>query len=99
MADLVFPVFMEHLNLTHNKLVEEFEESIGYGKGLDDVREIWQAVKDARCRKLLVEKDYANTDYDVDEILEMVLENKGEIHIMEEGILHAHDGMAAILRY
>jgi len=48
-----------HVNTEKLKLIDGFKEKIGEGLGLYGIEETWQAAKEGRGLKLLVEKDYA----------------------------------------
>jgi len=57
-APLAWTQMHSFLQDSHHGYLKEFEESIGQGKGTSGLQTIWNAVREGRGRKLLVEKDY-----------------------------------------
>jgi hypothetical protein len=57
-APLAWNQMHQSLLQKHLGYVKEYEESIGQGKGSSGLQTIWNAVREGRGRKLLVEKDY-----------------------------------------
>jgi hypothetical protein len=58
LAGLVWPVVYAHLQKQTGNLATEFRERIGELRGITGVQDIWQAAREGKGLKLLVEKDY-----------------------------------------
>ncbi|HEX5113036.1 MAG TPA: hypothetical protein VFV79_09320 [Saprospiraceae bacterium] len=58
LASMAWNQMQHYLEQKHMAYLEDFEESIGQGKGISGVQTIWNAVQEGRGRILLVEKDY-----------------------------------------
>lgn len=99
LGEMAFAHMMEHVHQNHAALVAAFTEAIGFGKGIQDIREIWNAAKAGRVRSLLMERNYHNRDYDVNDILCEVFDHKGEVVVMDNDALGSMPGMVALLRY
>ena len=57
-SDLVWPAMHEHLQNERKQVVNEFKETIGEHRGVSGIQDIWEAAKEGKAFKLLVEKDY-----------------------------------------
>lgn len=58
LAEIVWPVIQEQMHKKQEELIQEFEEKLGEHRGISGIQEVWQAAKEGRGLKLLVEKDY-----------------------------------------
>lgn len=99
LGDLCYPCMVDHLAQLNQKRVADFKEAIGFGKGMQDIREIVKAARVGRIRTLLMEQNYHNRDYDINELLCDVYDHKGEVVIMEADALGTLPGLVAVLRY
>jgi hypothetical protein len=55
------------LDNSKEKLVRDFKEITGEGRGITDIQNIWKAVREGNCFKLLVEKDFSVPGYIINE--------------------------------
>lgn len=58
-----WPVMHAHLQHIREQLVIEFEERVGERLGISGIQEVWQAAKEGRAFKLLVEKDFCKPGF------------------------------------
>lgn len=58
LSELVFPEYVEYIKSRTPQLIHEFDEGVGFNLGVDGINNIWQAVKEGRGRKLVIEKDF-----------------------------------------
>ena len=120
-VEKVWPVMSSHLNNERVLLIEEFIEKIGQHLAVSGIQEVWQAAREGKAFKLLVEKDYQSpgfVDKDsyrlylhpsqephkiladaVDDVIEMVLEQNGQVCFVDNGMLKDYQGIALITRY
>ena len=57
-SDIVWPGMYEHLQTERKQLINEFKEMIGEHRGISGIQSVWEATKEGKALKLLVEKDY-----------------------------------------
>lgn len=57
-SDIVWPAMFEHLQNERKQLINEFREMIGGHRGVSGIQNVWEAAKEGKALKLLVEKDY-----------------------------------------
>jgi hypothetical protein len=57
-SDTVWSAMLEHLQNERKQLINEFKEIIGEHRGISGIQDIWEAAKEGKAFKLLVEKDY-----------------------------------------
>ena len=57
-SDIVWPGMYEHLQTERKQLINEFKEMIGEHRGISGIQSVWEAAKEGKALKLLVEKDY-----------------------------------------
>lgn len=57
-SGIVWPAMYEHLQTEREQLINEFREIIGEHRGVSGIQDVWEAAKEGRAFKLLVEKDY-----------------------------------------
>lgn len=62
-ADAAWPAMQQHLQQERVMLVREFEEKIGEQRGVSGIQQVWEAAKEGRAFKLLVEKDYRSPGF------------------------------------
>jgi hypothetical protein len=120
-VEKVWPVMRSHLNNERLRLIQEFIEKIGEHHAVSGIQEVWQAVKEGKAFKLLVEKDFRSpgfVDKDayrlyfrrsqeplkvladaVDDVIQMVLEQNGQVYFVANGMLKDYQGIALITRY
>lgn len=99
LGELCFPHMVDHITRLNEQRVKDFTEAIGYGKGMQDIREIVKAAREGRVRSLLMEQNYHNRDYDINELLCDVYDHKGEVVVMQQHTLGSLPGLVALLRY
>lgn len=58
LADIVWPAMYSHLKYEIELLVEELKEKIGMQLAVSGIQDVWQAAKEGKGFKLLVEKDF-----------------------------------------
>jgi hypothetical protein len=51
------------LDNSKEKLIRDFQEITGEGRGITGIQNIWKAVTEGNCLKLLVEKDFSVPGY------------------------------------
>ena len=56
----------EHLQHQRKLLIKELEEKVGSHLVITGIQHIWQATKDGKAFKLLVEKDYRQSGFTTD---------------------------------
>ena len=57
-SDIVWPAMYEHLQAERKQLINEFKEMIGEHRGVSGIQDVWEAARERKAFKLLVEKDY-----------------------------------------
>ncbi|MBZ5858070.1 baeRF3 domain-containing protein [Flavihumibacter profundi] len=57
-ADIVWPEMLAHFEQKRNDLIKDFVEKLGTHLGTSGIQDVWQAAKEGKALKLLVEKDY-----------------------------------------
>ena len=57
-AGIVWPQMQAHLQQEHELLLKEFEEKVGEHHAVSGIQDVWQATKEGKAFKLLVEKDF-----------------------------------------
>lgn len=57
-SEIVWPAMYEHLQAERKQLLNEFKEMIGGHRGVSGIQNVWEAAKEGKALKLLVEKDY-----------------------------------------
>lgn len=57
-SDIVWPAMFEHLQNERRELINQFTEMIGRNRGVSGIQNVWEAAKEGKALKLLVEKDY-----------------------------------------
>ena len=62
-SKLAYPKYVEYINNRDKQLVSEYQESVGYNRGVAGAHAVWQAAREGRGLKLLVEKDYIHEGY------------------------------------
>ena len=88
-----------------SKLVDEFKEKLGAGLAVYGIEGVWNAAKEGKSFKLLVEKDYNSSEFfnqevsTVNEIMTTVLEKNGRILIVEKDALKDFKRIALLNRY
>ena len=63
LADMAWPVMRSHLDNERVQLIKEFTEKIGEHLGISGIQEVWQAAKEGKAFKLLVEKDFRSPGF------------------------------------
>ena len=63
LADMAWPVMRSHLNNERARLIQEFTEKIGEHLAISGIQEVWQAAKEGKAFKLLVEKDFRSPGF------------------------------------
>lgn len=58
LADITWPAMRLHLDNERVQLIKEFTEKMGEHLGISGIQEVWQAAKEGKAFKLLVEKDF-----------------------------------------
>ncbi|MBC6490110.1 hypothetical protein ACFSQD_07265 [Flavihumibacter stibioxidans] len=58
LSELVWPLMQKHFNDETKRLLADFVEQYGRKLGLYGIEDVWQAAREGRAFKLLVEKDY-----------------------------------------
>lgn len=121
MGDLFWPVVKLDLDEQRNLLINQFKEWIGSGQTEEGIVNIWQATKEGKAFRLLVEKDYSVSGFwdsisdmlylekpelpcvilpdAVEEIMDRVLDQKGEVIFVENGKLEDFQHIALFTRY
>jgi hypothetical protein len=62
-STIVWPAMEAHLKEERKELIEAYKEKIGEHRAINGISEVWQAVKDGKAWKLLVEKDYRKAGF------------------------------------
>lgn len=57
-SDIVWTAMHEHLQNERKELLNEFKETMGEHRSISGIQDIWEAAKEGKAFKLLVEKDY-----------------------------------------
>jgi hypothetical protein len=121
LGDLVWPAVKTDLNEKSCLLIDELKEKAGTGLTETGIVPVWQAVKEGRAFRLLVEKDYSVPGYlggggdclypvpppvpytvlpdAVEEVINSVLEQGGEVVFVENGRLQDVQHIALFTRY
>ena len=63
LADMAWSVMRSHLNNERVQLIKEFTEKIGEDLGISGIQEVWEATKERKAFKLLVEKDFRSSGF------------------------------------
>jgi hypothetical protein len=79
-SDIVWPVMYEHLQSERNQLINEFKEMIGGHRGLSGIQNVWEAAKEGKAFKLLVEKDYRCPGFVTDNDYNLYLRSPKAVH-------------------
>ncbi len=66
LTDISWPVMFEHLQHQRKLLVKELDEKVGSHLVITGIQHIWQATKDGKAFKLLVEKDFRKSGFITD---------------------------------
>jgi hypothetical protein len=66
LADIVWPAMFEHLQNQRKLLIKEMEEKIGAHLVFSGIQPVWQATKEGKAFKLLVEKDFRKSGFITD---------------------------------
>jgi hypothetical protein len=73
LANMVCPVMKSHLDNETVELIKEFIEKIGEHRGISGIQEVWQAAREGRGLKLLVEKDFRKPGFVVKDAYRLFL--------------------------
>ena len=63
LADIAWPVMHSHQDNERVQLIKEFTEKIGEHLGISGIQEVWEATKEDKAFKLLVEKDFRSPGF------------------------------------
>lgn len=80
LADIAWPAMQLYLKTTVEQAVNDFREKIGAHLAVSGIQEVWQAVKEGRGLKLLVEKDYRSPGYVDKDALHLFLRKPQKPH-------------------
>ena len=67
LSDIIWPVMFEHLQHQRDLLIKELEEKTGGHLVVSGIQNVWQATKDGKAFKLLVEKDFRKSGFITDD--------------------------------
>ncbi len=103
LGPLAWKNMLLYLNKCKRRVIDDFEEKIGEGKGVTGLENIWRTVLEDRCYRLLVEKDYSVKGYLVnDRAADLRLDVPDEPHtivadVVNDLILNALDKKAEVI--
>lgn len=66
LADTSWPAMFEYLQNERNLLIKKMQEKIGEQLVISGIQQVWQATKDGKAFKLLVEKDFRKSGFITD---------------------------------
>ncbi len=75
LGELSWELMRGFLDQSKQKLLAEWKEKIGEGKGINGIIEVWKAAKEGRAYKLLVEKDISCPGF-------LLKEDEYHLHLM-----------------
>ena len=67
LADITWPEMFEHFQHHRDLLIKELEEKTGGHLVVSGIQNVWQATKDGKAFKLLVEKDFRKSGFVTDD--------------------------------
>ena len=67
LADITWPAMYQHLQSQRNLLIKELEEKQGGHMVTSGIQNVWQAAKEGKGMKLLVEKDFRKSGFVTDD--------------------------------
>jgi hypothetical protein len=67
LTDIIWPVMFEHLQHQRALLIKELDEKLGGHLVVSGIQNVWQATKEGKAFKLLVEKDFRKSGFITDD--------------------------------
>jgi hypothetical protein len=67
LTDITWPVMFEHLQHQRALLIKELDEKLGSHLVVSGIQNVWQATKEGKALKLLVEKDFRKSGFITDD--------------------------------